>query len=165
MPSPLLASSRRCTSPPLTKSSSLPSSTLRKPLIMCQGRSCGGPWGAWVWINWLCMSSRACTPMPGVVCGLMVNTVKSLGWELLCIRAPSLAHCTSSWCWKRYHISSASVCHGSFSILMIACSSQTPTRKISPSSRYGRLYWKVKGSVSTWRRTSSWSLVLALMSK
>ena len=79
MPSPLLASSRRCTSLPLTKSCSLPSSTLRKPLIVLQGRSCGGPWGAWVWINWLCMSSRACTPMPGAVCWLLVNTVKSLG--------------------------------------------------------------------------------------
>ena len=128
-------------------------------------RSCGGPWGAWVWMNWLRMSSRACTPMPGAVCGLMVNTVKSLGWEFLCIGAPSLAHCSPSWCWKHYHISSALVCHGSFSMLMTACSSQTPRRNISPSSRYGRLEWKVKGSVSTWRRPSSWSLVLALMSK
>ena len=40
-----------------------------------------------MWMNMLCMSSRACTSIPGAVCGLMVNTVKSLGWELLCIRA------------------------------------------------------------------------------
>ena len=29
----------------------------------------------------------------------MVSTVRSLVWELMCIRALSLANCSSSWCW------------------------------------------------------------------
>ena len=61
-------------------------------------------------------------------------------------------------------VSSAPVYHGSFSKLMTWCSSQTPKRCVSPSSRHGRLAWKVKGSMSTWRRPSSWSLVLTMMS-
>ena len=77
---------------------------------MCQERSCDGPWGAWVWINGLCSASRACTTMPGARCGSMVNTGRILAWELECIRALSLAHCSSSWCWKRFCISSALVC-------------------------------------------------------
>ena len=73
---------------------------LRKPSILCQERSCGRPWGAWVWTHGLCVSSRACTTMHRAVCGSMVNTVRSLAWEFVCIRALSLAHCSSSWCWK-----------------------------------------------------------------
>ena len=42
-------------------------------------------------------------------------------------------------------------------MLMTKCSSRTPRRR-------GRLASKVKGSVATWRRPSSWSLVLAKMS-
>ena len=39
-----------------------------------------------------------------------------------------------SWCWKHYGASSALVCHGSFSILIAWCSSQTPRRSnvVSP---------------------------------
>ena len=47
---------------------------------------------------------------------------------------------------------------------MTWCSLWTPMRSVSPSSRCGRLAWKVKGSVSTWRRPCSWSLVMAMMS-
>ena len=129
---------------------------------MCQEKSCGVPWGVWVWTNRL--SSRVCTTMPGAVCGSMVNTVMSLAQELVCIRALSLSHCSSSWCCKRCRVSSALVCHGSFSMLMTWCSSQTPRRSVSPSSRHGRLAWKVKGSVLTWRKPSSWSTLLTWMS-
>ena len=99
---------------------------------MCQERSCVRPWGAWVWRNGLCVSSRVWTTMPGALWGSMVNTVKSLAWELVCIRALFSAHCSSSWCWKHCHASSALVCHGSFSMLMTCCSSQTPRRSVSP---------------------------------
>ena len=67
-------------------------------------------------------------------------------------------------CWRCFHVCSALVCHGSFSTLMTWCSLQTPRRSVSPSSRPGRLAWKVKGSTSTWRRSSSCSLVLAMVS-
>ena len=40
----------------------------------------------------------------------------------------------------------------SFSTPMSWCSSRTPRRSVSPSSRRGRLAWKLMGSVSTWRR-------------
>ena len=38
------------------------------------------------------------------------------------------------------------------------------SRSVSTSSSRGRLAWKVKGSLSTWRRPNSWSLVLVMMS-
>ena len=57
----------------------------------------------------------------------------------------------------------ALVHHGSFSMLMIWCSSQTLKRGVSPSSRGGRLASKVKFSMST-RRPSSWFLVMIMMS-
>ena len=50
---------------------------------------------------------------------------------------------------------SALVSHGSFSRLKTWCSSRTPRRSVSTSSKRGRLAWKVKGSVSTCRRPSS----------
>ena len=56
------------------------------------------------------------------------------------------------------------VCHGSFFMLMNWCSSWTPRRSISLSSRHGRLVWKAKGPLSTLRRPSYWSLVMAIMS-
>ena len=91
---------------------------IKKPSIMCQEMSCGRPWGSAVWVNGLCMASRACTTMPGAVCGSIVNTVRSLAWELVCFRILPLAHCSSSWCWKRCCVSSTLVCRGSFSMLM-----------------------------------------------
>ena len=39
-------------------------------------------------MNGLSVSSRSCTPIPGVMCGSMVSTVRSLAWELVCIRVP-----------------------------------------------------------------------------
>ena len=96
--------------------------------------------------------SRACTSVPGAVCGSIVSTVRSLAWELGIIKVLSLAQCSSL------------VCHGSFSTLITWCSSRTSRRSASLSSRRGRLGWKVKGSVSTWRRPSAWSSVLAMMS-
>ena len=137
---------------------------LPEKAFVCQERSCGGSRVAWVWTNGLCLSSRVCATMPRAMCGSMVNTVRSLVWELVCIRTLSLAHCSSSWCWKRCHASSALVCHGSFSILMTWCSLQTPRRSVSPSTRHGRLAWKAEGSVLTWRKPSSWSPVLTWMS-
>ena len=74
--------------------------------------------------------------------GQWPNTVISLVCE--CIRALSLAHCSPSCCWKRPHVSSALVRHGSFSMLMTWWSSQTPGRSVSPSLRHERLAWKVK---------------------
>ena len=91
----------------------------------------------------------------------------SLAWELMCIRTLPLAHCSSSRCWKRFHMSSALVCRGNFSSLTACCSTQTHRRSVSPSSRHGRQVWKVKSSMSTWRRpsrSSSWFLVLAMLS-
>ena len=114
--------------------------------------------------NGLCVSSKACIPMLGVVCRSMVGTVRRLGWELVCIRVVFPAHCSSFWCWRRFCVSFALVYHGSLFTLMTRCSSQTPRRSVSPSSRHGRLVGKVKGSVSTWTRPSSWSLLMAMMS-
>ena len=117
--------------------------------------------------NGLCVSFKSCTPMPKVVCKSIFSTIMSLAWELMCIRTLPLAHCSSSWCWRRFHMSSALVCRGSFSSLTTCCSSQTPRRSVSPSSRHGRQVWKVKSSMSTWirpSRPSSWFLVLAMLS-
>ena len=114
------------------KNSISPSTTLRKPSIVCQGMSCDGPWGAWVWMNGLCMSSRACTTMSGAMCRSMVNTVRSLSWELVCIRAHPLAHCSSSWCWKRHCVSSTLVCHPVYADDLVPL--RTPRRSVSPSS-------------------------------
>ena len=83
---------------------------------------------------------------------------ESLAWELVGIRALSLAHCSSSYCWKHCRTSSTLVFDGSFSMLMTWCSSQTSRRSLFPSSRHGRLAWKVKGSMLTWRRPSSYTL-------
>ena len=41
----------------------------------------------------------------------MVSAVKNLAWEWMCITALSLAHCSSSWCRKRFHANFLSVCH------------------------------------------------------
>ena len=95
-----------------------------------------------------CVLFKACNPMPRVVCRSIVSAIMSLAWEFMCIRTLSLAHCSSSWCWRRFHMSSAFVCRGSFSALTTCCSSQTPRRSVSPSSKHGRLVWKVKSSVS-----------------
>ena len=48
--------------------------------------------------------------------------------------------------------------------LMTWSSSQTPRRSLSPSLKHGRQVWKVKGPMSKWRKTSSWSSVLTMMS-
>ena len=95
------------------------------------------------WSQWLrselCVSFKACNPMPRVVCRSIVSAIMSWAWEFMCIRTLSLAHSSSSWCWRRFHMSSAFVCRGSFSALTTCCSSQTPRRSVSPSSRHGRL--------------------------
>ena len=120
--------------------STLSLSTLRKPCHCVQGRSCGGPSGASVSSNGLYMSSRACTPIPCVVWGSMVSTMRSLAWELVCIRALSLAHCSSSWCRKCFRTSFAPMCPGSFSTLMTWCSLWNNLGNVSLSSRPGA--WK-----------------------
>ena len=96
-----------------------------------------------------------CWPMGSTVKGLMCNRV-------MCNRALSLARCSSSWCWKHFHVSSTMVCCESVSVLMTSCSSQTLRRSVSPSPRRGRLAWKVKGSMSTWRRQHFRSAVLGI---
>ena len=113
-PSSLFASCRRSMSLQ-TNSTNLPLSTRRKHLIMCQGRPYDGPWGAPVSRNELCMSSRVCTLMHAVV---VLSTVRNLAWELVCIMTLSLAYCSSPWCGKCVHMSSALVCPGSLSMLM-----------------------------------------------
>ena len=88
----------------------------------------------------------------------------SLAWEFVCIWTLPLAHCSSSRCWRRFHMSSAFVCRGSFSPLTTCSSLQTPSRSVSPSSRHGRQVWKVKSSMSRPSKPSSISLVLAILS-
>ena len=97
-----------------------------------------------------------------VMHGSIVSTVRI--WELVCIRALYFAHCSSTWCWKRFRRSSTLVCCGCCSALVTWCSSQTPRRSVSVGSRRGKLVWKVKGIMSTWITSSSWSLMLAMMS-
>ena len=108
MPSSLFASCRRSTSQLTNYFTSL--------LYLCQ------PWeslqssfkeGAMVCLkgitgsrNELCVLSKACTPMPGVRYGSMVSTVMSLAWELICIKALSLAHYSSFLCWRCLHVGS-----------------------------------------------------------
>ena len=137
---------------------------LYMPAIVCQGRSYGRPQVALRSRNGLCGSSRQCIPRPRVMCGSMVSTVRSLMWELVCIRVLSLAHCSSFWYLRLCCVRSALAHHGSFSTLMTWSSSWTPKRSGSPSLRHWRLAWKVKGSASSWRRPSSWSLVMTRMS-
>ena len=55
---------------------------LRKPST-CHGR-CYRPWEAPESMNGLCVSSRTCTPMSGVMCELMVSTVRSWWASGLC---------------------------------------------------------------------------------
>ena len=93
------------------------------------------------------MSFKSCTPMPRVVSRSIVITIMSLAWELMCIRTLPLAHWSSFWCGRRFHMSLTLVCCGSFSSLKTCCSSQTPRRSVSPSSRHGRKVWKVKSSI------------------
>ena len=79
---------------------------LYMPAIVCQGRSYGGLQVAVGSRNGLYGSSRECTPRPRVMCGSRVSTVRSLMWELVCIRVLSLAHCSSFWCWRLCCVSS-----------------------------------------------------------
>ena len=95
--------------------------------------------------------------------GSMVNTVRSLAQELVCIRVLSLAYCSSCWCWRHCCVNSTLVYHGNSSTLMTWCL-RTPKKSLFPSSRHGRLTWEVKSFLSTWRRPSCWSLVMARMS-
>ena len=74
-----------------------------------------------------------------------------------------LGHCSSYRCRKRVHTSSTLMYHGNSFRLITWCSLRTP-RSFSPNSGHGMLAWTVKASMSTWRRPSSWSLVLAFMS-
>ena len=84
--SSLFAICRKSVLPLLRNDSILPLSTLRNTSIVCQERSYDGPWGTWGEDLGLCVTSRACSTMPGTVCGSMINTVRNLAWELVCIR-------------------------------------------------------------------------------
>ena len=101
--------------------------------------------------------------MPGVVCRSMGSTERSLAWELVCTRALSLAHCSSSWCWRCVDVSFALAFFGSFFTLKTWWSSRTP-RTVSASSRHGWLVWKVNGPMSIWRRRHPWSVGLVMLS-
>ena len=108
-----------------------------------------------------CVPSRACTTILGAVCGSLVNTVRSLAWELQCIRTLSLAHCSPSWYWRCCRVCSAPVCH--WELLYADELALIADTREECISRYGRLAWKVKGYTST-QRPISWSPVLTLMS-
>ena len=56
----------------------------------------------------------------------------------------------------------ARVLHGCTMIFL--CLLQTCRRRVSLSSMWGRMAWKLKNSVWAWRKPSSWSLMLAMMS-
>ena len=84
--------------------------------------------------------------------------------QLVPIWVLPLAHWSSFWCCRCCCMSSASGYYGSFPILMTWCSLWTSKSSVFPSSRCGRLAWKVKGSMLTWRRSHSWSLVMTRMS-
>ena len=86
------------------------------------------------------------------------------GVRVCVIRAFSLSHCCSSWCWRRFCASFALVCHGSSSTLTTWCLLRICWRSVYPSPTSERLAWKVKRSMSTRRKPTSRSAVLALMS-
>ena len=97
-----------------------------------------------------------CTLMHRVVCGPMVSSVKSLEWELVCIKAvlstPVFILVLEALLREfRTGVTWELLCVDDW------CSSRTPRRNVSPSSMRGRLAWKVKGPASTCRRPSSWS--------
>ena len=85
----------------------------------------------------------------------MICTVESLAWRLGCNRALSVAHCSSLR--PGAGISSAWVLYNVLWDLLYR-------RNVSPSSRHGKLAWR-NGFMSTWRRPSSCSPVLALVFK
>ena len=100
-------------------------------VLNVQRRSDGGP--AW--------ASRSRNGAVCVIQGMYSNArsrvwmncqySEELAWELVCIRVLSLAHSFSSWCWRRFHVSSALMCHGIFSMLIMTwCLSWTPLRSV-----------------------------------
>ena len=90
----------------------------------------------------------------------VVSTVRSLVW----IRTLSLAHCSSSWCWKRFHVDSILIRHGNFLALMTWYSLRTPRVSVSPSSMHGRLAWKLKGPMLLWKIPNSPVLSVVVVS-
>ena len=92
--------------------------------------------------------------MPRDVFRLMVNTVRRLAWEF--IRVLSLSHCSSFYCWRRFRVRSALVYQGSFSTLTNGAHRGHPRGVYLQDQDVEG--WKVKGSMSTWRKPNSWSL-------
>ena len=111
----LFVSWRRSTLSP-TKRYILPSLALRSPLIVCQERCCGGPRGVDEWAVHVIQGMYSLAKGHARVNGQYV--MRSLAWGLVSTRALSLAHCSLSWCWKCFCMSSTVVCCGSFSTLM-----------------------------------------------
>ena len=157
--SSLFASCRRSTSP-------ITNSTFRKPFTGYHRRSCGGPWGTSVSNEWtVCviqgmfsnesLSHESVNDLYSGEFGVEVGVQQS---SVFC---PLLS--SSSWCWNFIRVSSLLLCHGIFSTLMTWHVSLIPRRNVSSSSRHGKLAWR-NGFMSTWRRPSSCSPVLALMS-
>ena len=74
------------------------------PSIMCQEKSCGESWGAWVWMNRL-----AVRVIQGIYYRVQshvrVNGHAKLAWVWHASWAMSWAHCSSSWCWKLCRVS------------------------------------------------------------
>ena len=109
------------------------------------------------------MSSTAFTPMSGVVCGVNDQDNEEVGMGvgvpqsfvfspllfILVLGALSREFCTGVPWELLYAVDLGLI---------------VDIRSVSPSSRRGRLAWKVRGSASTWRRPSSWFLVMAKMS-
>ena len=93
----------------------------------------------------------------------MVSIVRSLLWELICTTgvffSPLLfmlvlkalsRECISKLSWELLYADD-----------LVLIADTLDDMCVSPRSRHGRLAWKVNGSVSTWRRSRSWSPVLA----
>ena len=94
-----------------------------------------------------------------------VSTMRCLAWKCVDIRPLSLTHCSSSLCWKHFRISSALVCHVSL-CWWPSPHCGHPGSVYLPSSQYGRLAWKIKGSMSPWRTLSfqSWRNLAPVLS-
>ena len=84
--------------------------------------------GPWCWlVGFTCHRSHV-LQCPVLCVGQSNNTAMDLEWDLVCIRALSIAHWSSSWCWKCFQIILSLVYHGSLAMLMTQCWPKTPNR-------------------------------------
>ena len=108
-----------------------------------------------MWTNGLCVSSRACTTMPGAMCRSMVNTVRSLAWELGVhqgsLLSPLLFILVLEVLSRKLHTAvPRELLYADDLVLIADTQEECMSKPRGPNSRHGRLAaWKVKGSVST----------------